>query len=823
MDFEHVLVVGAGQMGGGIAQVVAASGRRVSLHDAAPGAVERGLETMRKSLTRLADKGGADPDEVLARVAPADELVAADLMIEAVVEDAQVKEAIFRAADAVFPPEAILASNTSSIPITSLAAATSRPDRVIGMHFFNPVPVLKLVEVIRGLDTSDETAAAITALAVDLGKTPAEARDFPGFVSNRILMPFINEAAYALLEGVAEAEAIDTIATLGFAHPMGPLALADLIGLDTCVAIMEVLHRGPRRPEVRAVSSPAAIRAGGPPRPQERPRLLHLLGRRALRLLLRRDGDTLPGDDLPAADDEQRSGLRAGAVARVAGPVAEDEDRHRGVAAHLDRDDPAGARERRVERHRQLVRRQPHVHRALDDLRVRGEQRRRRLVAVGVERGAPRPHDLRGTRGCARRRCRSRARRRHDEHGSESQCLPHQALTIVRRVDFELSPEQREIQALAREFARQEIEPNAAAWDREHRFPREVFAQLAELGLMGTCVPEEYGGAGADFLSYILVLEELSRGDAGVGVTVAVHTSAATLPLLAFGTDEQRARFVPPLARGEQIGAFALTEPEAGSDAGALRTRADADGDGWRITGAKQWITNGRYAGTFILFARTDPDTPGAAGVSAFVLDAEHVRITRDEEKLGLNSSATNDLVVEGAHVGRDRLLHEEGKGFQVAMATLDGGRIGIAAQAVGIAQAAYDVAREYAKERHAFGQAIARFQAIQHKLADMSTEIDAARLLVYRAAVLKDRGEPHTEAGAKAKLYASEMARRQTAEAIQILGGYGYTKEFPVERYYRDAKITEIYEGTSEIQRLVIARSILGLQTSSAADATRA
>jgi 3-hydroxybutyryl-CoA dehydrogenase len=244
VNFEHVLVVGAGQMGGGIAQVVAASGRRVSLHDAAPGAVERGLETMRKSLTRLADKGGADPDEVLARVAPADELVAADLMIEAVVEDAQVKEAIFRAADTVFPPEAILASNTSSIPITSLAAATSRPDRVIGMHFFNPVPVLKLVEVIRGLDTSDETTAGITALAVDLGKTPAEARDFPGFVSNRILMPFINEAAYALLEGVAEPEAIDTIATLGFAHPMGPLALADLIGLDTCVAIMEVLHQG---------------------------------------------------------------------------------------------------------------------------------------------------------------------------------------------------------------------------------------------------------------------------------------------------------------------------------------------------------------------------------------------------------------------------------------------------------------------------------------------------------------------------------------------------------------------------------------------------
>jgi 3-hydroxybutyryl-CoA dehydrogenase len=244
VSFEHVLVVGAGQMGAGIAQVVAASGRRVSLTDAAPGAVERGVETMRKSVTRLAEKGGADPDDVLARVTPVDGLVAADLMIEAVAEDAAVKEAIFRAADETLPEAAILASNTSSIPISSLAAVTSRPDRVIGMHFFNPVPVLALVEVIRGLETSDETAAAITQLAVDLGKTPAQAHDFPGFVSNRILMPFINEAAYAVLEGVAEPEAIDTIARLGFAHPMGPLALADLIGLDTCVAIMEVLHHG---------------------------------------------------------------------------------------------------------------------------------------------------------------------------------------------------------------------------------------------------------------------------------------------------------------------------------------------------------------------------------------------------------------------------------------------------------------------------------------------------------------------------------------------------------------------------------------------------
>jgi len=242
--FEHVLVVGAGQMGGGIAQVVAASGRRVSLLDAAPGAVERGLETMHKSLTRLAEKGGPDPDEVLARVEPVDDLVPAELMVEAVVEDAAVKEDVFRRADELFPQEAILASNTSSIPIGSLAAATSRPDRVIGMHFFNPVPLLQLVEIVRGRETSDETAEAITELARELGKTPAVANDFPGFVSNRILMPFINEAVQALEEGVAEAEAIDTIAKLGFNHPLGPLALADLIGLDTCVAIMEVLRDG---------------------------------------------------------------------------------------------------------------------------------------------------------------------------------------------------------------------------------------------------------------------------------------------------------------------------------------------------------------------------------------------------------------------------------------------------------------------------------------------------------------------------------------------------------------------------------------------------
>jgi alkylation response protein AidB-like acyl-CoA dehydrogenase len=379
-------------------------------------------------------------------------------------------------------------------------------------------------------------------------------------------------------------------------------------------------------------------------------------------------------------------------------------------------------------------------------------------------------------------------------------------------VDFQLTADQREIQALARDIARAEIEPYAAEWDREHRFPRELYPKLAELGLLGVCIPEEYGGAGADFVSYILVLEELSRADAGVGVTVAVHTSAVTLPILVFGTDEQRSRFVPPLARGDLIGAFALTEAEAGSDAGSLRTAAIPDGDGWRISGAKQFISTAEYAGTFLFFARTDRETATARGISAFILDADHVRVTGREEKLGLNSSVTNSIAVDDVHVGRDRLLHEENHGFRVAMTTLDGGRIGIAAQALGIAQAAYDAARGYALERRQFGKRIGEFQAIQWKLADMATEIDAARLLVYRAAWLKQQGERHGEAGAKAKLFASEMARRQTAEAIQIFGGYGYTKEFPVERYYRDAKITEIYEGTNEIQRLVIARAILGL-----------
>jgi butyryl-CoA dehydrogenase len=372
-------------------------------------------------------------------------------------------------------------------------------------------------------------------------------------------------------------------------------------------------------------------------------------------------------------------------------------------------------------------------------------------------------------------------------------------------MSHELTDEQREIRALAARYADEVIAPQAPAWDREHRFPLKLFGELGELGLMGVCVPIEHGGAGADYLAYALVLEELSRGDAGVGVTVAVHTGAGTLPVLAHGTPDQAERMVPPLAQGHELAAFALTEAESGSDAAAMRTRYAADPGA--ITGTKQWITNGSYARHVNVFAR---DERADGRPSAFVVrhGAPGYTVTREEEKLGLNSSSTADLAFDATPA---EPLGPPGAGMRVALSTLDGGRIGIAAQAVGIAQAALDLAAGYAKQRNAFGKPIGGFQAISHKLADMQTEIEAARALVWRAARRKDAGLPHTVEGAQAKLFASRVARHWTGEAIQVLGGYGYTKEFPAERYYRDAKVTEIYEGTSEIQRLVIARGLLG------------
>jgi alkylation response protein AidB-like acyl-CoA dehydrogenase len=364
----------------------------------------------------------------------------------------------------------------------------------------------------------------------------------------------------------------------------------------------------------------------------------------------------------------------------------------------------------------------------------------------------------------------------------------------------ELTDEQREIRELARRFADEVVAPHAGEWDRERRFPREVVDQLGELGLMGVCVPEELGGAGADFLAYLLVIEEVSRGDARLGLTIAVHTSAGTLPIVRYGDTGQAQRLVPPLAQGHELAAFALTEPGAGSDAAAIRTTA-VDG---RLTGAKQWVTNGSHAHTVLVFAREEDR------ISAFIVrrGAEGMAVAREEEKMGLHSSSTADLTFDGTPAER---LGAEGRGLQVALGTLDTGRIGIAAQALGIAQAALDVAVAYAKERRTFGVPIGAHGAIQQKIADMATEVEAARALIWRAARRRHAGAPHSVEGAQAKLFASAVARRVTGDAIQVLGGYGYTTSFPVERYYRDAKVTEIYEGTSEIQRLVIARALLG------------
>ena len=373
-------------------------------------------------------------------------------------------------------------------------------------------------------------------------------------------------------------------------------------------------------------------------------------------------------------------------------------------------------------------------------------------------------------------------------------------------MNFELSAEQQEIHERAAEFADRELAHYAADLDREDRVPFETLEKLAQMGFMGLCVPEESGGAGSTFISYVLMLEEISRADAGVGVTLAVHTSAGTLPIVIYGDEDQKARWVPDLAQGNKIGSFALTEPTTGSDASAIQTTAERVEGGYRLSGDKQWVTNGRVAGSMISFARA----PG--GVTAFVvsMDAEGVSFGKHAQKMGVISATTDDVLLDNVFVPEEDRLLPEGKGLSVALGTLDFGRIGIAAQALGIAEAAFLYASEYAAQRTTFGKPIAEHQAIAFKLADMQTKIRAARLLTHEAAWMKDRGMRVTEAGARAKLYASQVANEVTYDAVQILGGYGYMKDHPVERHYRDARVTEIYEGTSEIQRLVISRGIL-------------
>ena len=373
-------------------------------------------------------------------------------------------------------------------------------------------------------------------------------------------------------------------------------------------------------------------------------------------------------------------------------------------------------------------------------------------------------------------------------------------------MNFHLSKEQQEVKAQAAEFAEREVAPDAAELDAEDRVPFETLTKMSEAGFMGLCVPEEYGGAGSDFQSYCLLVEELSRADAGVGVTVAVHTSAGTLPILLYGNEDQKSRWVPDLAQGKSIGCFALTEPETGSDAAAIQTTAVPVDGGHRITGHKQWVTNGRIAGTGIIFARA------REGVTAFIvsMDAEGISFGAHARKMGVISATTDDVLLENVFVPEEDLLGEEGRGLSVALGTLDSGRIGIAAHAVGIAEAAFRYATKYAAERTTFGKPIAEHQAVAFKLAEMQTSIRAARLLVHEAAWMKDEGMRHTESGARAKLFASRVANEVTHEAVQVLGGRGYMKDHPVERYYRDARVTEIYEGTSEIQKLVISRGIL-------------
>ncbi|MFT4623091.1 MAG: butyryl-CoA dehydrogenase [Myxococcota bacterium] len=377
---------------------------------------------------------------------------------------------------------------------------------------------------------------------------------------------------------------------------------------------------------------------------------------------------------------------------------------------------------------------------------------------------------------------------------------------------FELSEDHQAIREMAREFARQEVLPGAAERDRTHRFPAELVGQMAELGLLGVFVPEEYGGSGLDVFSYVLALEEVCYADAGVGVIMSVQNSLAGWPILAYGTHQQKLDYLAPMAQGETIGCYALTEPEAGSDAGSQKTRATKTDDGYVLDGSKIWITNGPQAHTCVTYANLDPASRHR-GVCAFIVETEWdgFSVGKVEEKMGIACSGTSELVFEGLRVPSANLLHKERRGFKVAMATLDGGRIGIAAQALGIAQRCLDLAIVYANERKTFGKPIAKHQAIQWKIADMKTKVDAARLLTWRAAAMKDAGKRASLECSMAKLHASETANFCAYEALQIFGGYGYSKEYEVERLYRDARITTLYEGTSEIQRLVIAKSMLG------------
>ncbi|MFC7440105.1 acyl-CoA dehydrogenase [Laceyella putida] len=378
-------------------------------------------------------------------------------------------------------------------------------------------------------------------------------------------------------------------------------------------------------------------------------------------------------------------------------------------------------------------------------------------------------------------------------------------------MQFILSEEHEMMRKMVREFALNEVAPTAAERDEEERFDRKIFDKMGELGLTGIPFPEEWGGAGADYLSYVIAVEELSRVCGSTGVTLSAHISLASWPIYKFGTDEQKERFLKPLAEGRKLGAYGLTEPGSGSDAAGMKTTAVRDGDEYILNGNKIFITNGGEAEIYVVFAVTDSALKHK-GITAFIVEkgTPGFSIGKKEQKLGIRSSPTTEIIFEECRIPVSQRLGEEGQGFKIAMMTLDGGRNGIAAQAVGIAQGAFDAALDYAKERKQFGQTLSKLQAIQFKLADMATQIEAARLLTYQAAWRESEGIPYGKASAMAKLYAGDIAMQVTTEAVQVFGGYGYTREYPVERMMRDAKITQIYEGTNEIQRVVIANYLL-------------
>jgi len=382
---------------------------------------------------------------------------------------------------------------------------------------------------------------------------------------------------------------------------------------------------------------------------------------------------------------------------------------------------------------------------------------------------------------------------------------------IPSSMQLELNEQQKMIQKMVREFAEKEIAPIAAELDEKEEYPTKTLEKMAKLGLLGTIIPTEYGGAGLDTVSYTIVVEEISRKCASTGVIISVHNSLVAWPIMKYGTEEQKKKYLPILAKGEKIGAFAATEPNAGSDLGAMQTTSVLKGDKYVINGDKTFITSGSDAGIIIVFAVTDKSA-GPKGISAFIVESDFkgYKVGSIYEKMGINASGTAELIFENMEVPKENLLGKEGEGFKIALSTLDVGRIGIAAQAVGIAQAALDESIEYSKQRQQFGRPIAKFQAIQWMIADMATHIEAARYLVYNAAYKKDKGERISKEAAMAKLFASETAMDIVIKAVQIHGGYGYTKEYTVERLFRDAKITEIYEGTSEVQRMVIAGSLL-------------